>query len=84
MERGKVNASIYNCYRITDALGVSFSQLISPYLDKGSEEMENEIAVLIGLIREIGKKEQKIILSALRGMLSAIKKNLKSASAISS
>lgn len=75
VERGKVNASIYNCYMITNALGVSISELISSHLsDKDIREVENEIAVLIGQIRELNKKEQKIILSAVHGMISAIEK----------
>lgn len=75
VERGKVNASIYSCYMITNALGVSISELISSHLsDKDIREVENEIAVIIGQIRELNRKEQKIILSAVHGMISAIEK----------
>lgn len=74
VERGEVNASIYNCYKITNALGIPLSNFISPQSGKSNEEIENEINTLYGSIRELGRKEQKIILSALRGMLSAIKK----------
>lgn len=72
VERGKVNASIYSCYMITVALDVPLSELIAFY--KGDEEIENELAVLNGLIRQLDKKKQQLILSALHGMLSAIEK----------
>ena len=72
VERGKVNASIYSCYMITNALDVPLSEFISLY--NGDEEIENELAVLNGLIRQLDKKKQQLILSALRGMLSAVEK----------
>lgn len=72
VERGKVNASIYSCYMITNALDVPLSEFISLY--KGDEEIENELAVLNGLIRQLDQKKQQLILSALRGMLSTIEK----------
>lgn len=74
VERGKVNASIYSCYMITKSLGVSFSDIISLDMDKKMAETENEIAVVMGLVRELDKKKQTLILSAVRGILSSIEK----------
>ncbi len=74
VERGKVNASIYSCFVITKALGVSFADVVSSYADEKNKEMENEVAVVIGLIKELDRKKQKIILSAIKGMVSAIEK----------
>lgn len=73
IERGKVNASIYSCFMITNALGVSLSELVHSGLKKGDEEIENEIVVIIGLIRGLNKKSQQIVLAAARGMITAIK-----------
>lgn len=74
VERGKVNASIYSCYMITKALDVPFSELISSNMDKKTAGTENEIAVVMGLLRELDKKKQTLILSAVKGILSSIEK----------
>lgn len=66
VERGKVNASIYSCFLITNALDISFADLISR---AGNKEIAREVAVISGLIRELDKKKQKIILAAVQGMI---------------
>jgi len=69
VERGKVNASIYSCFLIIKALGISFTELINL---AGNKEVEREVAVISGLIRELDKKKQKIILAAVHGMIKAV------------
>lgn len=74
VERGKVNASIYSCFMIAKALDMPFAELISSNMDKKTAGTENEIAVVMGLVRELDKKKQTLILSAVRGILSSIEK----------
>lgn len=74
VERGKVNASIYSCFLITKALGVSLAEVVNTPIGKGNKEFEKEMAVVSGLIREMDKKKQELILSAVRGMISGLKK----------
>jgi len=69
VERGKVNASIYSCFLITKALGISVADLLS---QAGDKETAREFAVIAGLIRELDKKKQKIILAAVHGMIKAL------------
>ena len=72
VERGKVNASIYSCYAIVSALEIPFSDLVSPYVDKKTVELENDFAAMAGLIRKMDKKKRVIVLSAIRCMIAAM------------
>lgn len=74
VERGKVNASVYSFFLITNALGVSLADVVSAPVGKGNKELEKEMAVVTGLIRGLDKKNRTIIFSAIRGILSALGK----------
>lgn len=74
VERGKVNASVYSFFLITNALGVSLSDVVSAPIGKGNKELEKEMAVVTGLIRGLDKKKRALILSAIKGMISGLEK----------
>lgn len=72
IERGKVNASIYSCFMISNALGVPQSELVPVGVKKGGEKIENEIVAVTGLIRELNRKHQHFIVATVKGMITAI------------
>lgn len=74
VERGKVNASIYSCFVITEALNITFLELVGTQTNKKTIEIENDLAVVAGLIRKLDRKKQTLVLSAVKGMLGAIEK----------
>ncbi|HAK89607.1 MAG TPA: XRE family transcriptional regulator [Nitrospiraceae bacterium] len=74
IEQGKVNASIYSYYMIAKALNIQISDLINIPSDKADIKIENEIAVMLSQLRNLGKKKQLIFLSAAKGLLSGIEK----------
>ncbi len=74
IERGKVNASIYTFYMITQALDFPFSELVSFTSGKVDKQIETEIAEMLTLLRGFEKKKQTIFLSATKGLISGIEK----------
>ncbi len=69
IENGKVNASISSYFLIAKALNMPLSELVNLPAGKADQNMENEIAELIGLLRNLSRKNQAIFLSAAKGML---------------
>lgn len=74
MENGKVNASIYSFYKISGALGISFSELVNIPSVTTDKKIENEISVILSQFRTLGKKRQLVFLSAAKGLLTGIEK----------
>ena len=59
---------------ITEALNTTFSELVGIQANKKTMEIENDLAVVAGLIRKLDRKKQTLVLSAAKGMLGAIEK----------
>ena len=74
IERGKVNASIYSFYMVSNALGIPFSELISFPSGKVDKQIEAQIVEMLVLLRGFGKKKQTLLLSAIKGLISGIEK----------
>jgi len=53
VERGKVNASIYTFYMITQALGFPFSELVSFSSGKVDKQIETEITEIVALFKKL-------------------------------
>jgi XRE family transcriptional regulator, regulator of sulfur utilization len=69
IERGKVTASAYSFYKIAQALGIKLIDLFS-LLDNGSNsDFENDLAGIIGRIRQMDDVQRGLYLAAIRGML---------------
>ncbi|NIP50672.1 MAG: helix-turn-helix transcriptional regulator [candidate division Zixibacteria bacterium] len=70
IELGKTNASIYTYYKIATALGVSLQELTAIHLGRANHHNEEQIALLISMLRRLPRKRQSIFLS---GIISLIK-----------
>lgn len=76
IERGTVNASINTFYLIANALEIPFSELVNIPSIELNKKIENEIAVVLSQLRTLGKKKQAIFLSAAKGLIAGIRKNI--------
>lgn len=74
IERGKVNASIYTFYVVTQALDFPSLELVSSFSEKVDKQIEAEIAEMLALLRSLAKKKQVVFLSATKGLVSSIEK----------
>ena len=74
IERGKVNASLYTFYSITNALNIPFSELVSFPSHMADKKIEAQISEMLSSLRSFRKKKQVIFLSAARGLISGIEK----------
>jgi transcriptional regulator with XRE-family HTH domain len=72
IERGKVNASIFTFYQLAGALKIEFADLLNLPTESVDRVLENELAELIGKIRQMDKKKQKMFLQAMKGMLNGM------------
>lgn len=57
---------------ISNALGVPQSELVPIGVKKGDEQIENEIVAITGLLRELNRKHQHLVVAAVKGMITAI------------
>ena len=69
IERGKVSASAYSFYKITQALGVKLNDLFEILDKEGDLEFENDLVDIIGKIRQMDDVQRGLYLSAIKGML---------------
>jgi len=74
IERGKVNASIYSFYMVSNALGIPFSELVSFPSGRVDRKIEAQIAEVLTSLRGFDKKKQNIFLSATKGLISGIER----------
>jgi transcriptional regulator with XRE-family HTH domain len=72
IERGKVNASIFTFYQLSNALKIEFADLLNLPADNVDRTLENELAEIIGRVRRMDKKTQKTFLLALKGILTGL------------
>ena len=75
IERGKVNASIYSFYKVATALEIPFSELVNIPSADMDRKIENEIAVILGQLRALGKRKQLVFLSAAKGLIGGVEKS---------
>lgn len=72
IERGRVNASVYSIFLITNALGMELADLMNLSTTSVNRHLENELAEISGTIRRLDKNKQKLLLGGLRGMLNGV------------
>lgn len=69
IERGKVSASAYSFFRISQALGVKLDDLFG-LLDTGYNlDFENDLLDIMGKIRRMNDVQRDLYISAIKGML---------------
>lgn len=56
------------------ALDIPLSELVNIPSVEMDKKIENEIAVILGQLRALGKRKQFIFLSAAKGLISGIEK----------
>jgi transcriptional regulator with XRE-family HTH domain len=69
IERGKVSASAYSFYKITQALGIKLIDLFEMLDKEGNLEIENDFVDIIGKIKQMDEVQRGLYLSAIKGML---------------
>lgn len=72
IERGKVNASVYSFYQLAGALRVEFAELLNLPDENLDRPLEAELTDLVGRVRRMEKRTQKIFLLATNGILSGV------------
>jgi len=76
IENGKVNASIYSYYQIAQALTIPLSELVVMPLPKADRQIDFKLTELFSLARGLNRKKKGVFISAARGLLSGIEKEL--------
>lgn len=69
IERGKVSASAYGFYRITQALGIKLDKLFGSLDQEGSLDFENDLVDITGKIKKMDESQRSLYISAIKGML---------------
>jgi transcriptional regulator with XRE-family HTH domain len=69
IECGKVSASAYSFYKITQALGIKLTDLFEMLGKEGNLEVENDFVDIIGKIKQMDEVQRGLYLSAIKGML---------------
>ena len=72
IERGKVNASITTFYQIATVLKIDFGELLNLPTANIDEVLEGELNEVVCKIRQIDKSKQRLVLLAVKGILSGI------------
>lgn len=73
IERGKVNASINSYFMVAKALKVSLSEIVALPMKSGDRNLDNEIASLFSLVKDLDRNRQTLFLSLAKGTLNGIK-----------
>lgn len=69
IERGKVSASAYSFYKIAQALGIKFVDLLG-LVDLGYDsDFENDWVDIMGKIRQMDDVQRSLYLGAIQGLL---------------
>ena len=68
IERGKVSASAFSLYKITQALQVSFVDVI-PSEPESKVDPDYDIVEIIGRIKKLENPHRSLYLAAIKGML---------------
>jgi len=69
IERGKVSASAFSFYRISQALGIKLDILFG-LLDTGLDlDFENDLVDIMSRLRQMDDVQRGIYLAAIKGML---------------
>lgn len=69
IERGKVSASAYGFYKITQALGIKLDDLFGLLEKECDSQFESELVDIMGKIRQMNEQQRSLYLSAIKGML---------------
>ena len=69
VERGKVSASAFIIYRITEALGIKLTDLFGLLDKECNSEFENDLVDIMGKIRKMDHAQSGLYLAAFKGML---------------
>jgi transcriptional regulator with XRE-family HTH domain len=69
IERGRVSASAFSFYRISQALGVNFADLFVTLDSECNSDFENDLVGVMGRIRQMDDVQRGLYLAAIKGML---------------
>jgi transcriptional regulator with XRE-family HTH domain len=69
IERGKVTASAYSFYKITQALRIKLVELFGVFDSGVKSDFENDIVEIMGRIRQMDDVQRGLYLAAIIGML---------------
>lgn len=69
VERGKVSASAYSFYRITQALRIKLVDLFGLLDEKDTSDFEEEMVNIAGKIKKMDDAQRGLYIAAIKGML---------------
>ncbi len=72
IERGRVNASVYSIFLITNVLGMELADVLNLQSSNLDRLFENELADISGKIRRLEASRRELLLNGLKGMLKGL------------
>lgn len=72
IEQGKVNASIFTFYQLSNALQVEFAELLNLPTKNVDRALEQELSEIVSRIRCMEKDKRGLLLFAVKGILSGL------------